>query len=135
MAVRAARLSKREPQPVEDLLEYVGVGHVVDSLAADLSWGQTRLLGIALALALRPRVLLLDEPFAGLSPVAAEDVSAIIQRLRSDGHSLCVIDHEMSFLLPICDRLVVLVNGTTLADGPPNEIIERHEVRAAYLGL
>lgn len=135
MAVRAAALSGHEPTAIDELLAYVRIGHVVDSLAADLSWGQTRLLGIALALALRPRVLLLDEPFAGLSPVAAEDVSAIIRRLRADGYSLCVIDHEMSFLLPICDRLVVLVNGATLADGRPDEVIERHDVRAAYLGM
>ncbi|MDQ1425560.1 MAG: branched-chain amino acid transport system ATP-binding protein, partial [Acidimicrobiaceae bacterium] len=135
MAVRAAHLNGQSPQSVGELLDYVRIGHVVDSLAADLSWGQTRLLGIALALALRPKVLLLDEPFAGLSPVAAEDVSVIIRRLRSDGYSLCVIDHEMTFLLPICDRLVVLANGTTLADGPPGDVIERPDVRAAYLGI
>ncbi|MCU1360060.1 MAG: transporter related protein [Ilumatobacteraceae bacterium] len=119
----------------DELLAYVGIAHVVDLLANDLSWGQSRLLGIAMTLALRPRVLLLDEPFAGLSPVAAEEISSIVNRLRADGYSLCVIDHEMSFLLPICDRLVVLVAGSTLADGPPSEIIARHEVRAAYLGM
>jgi len=135
MAIRAAELAGRQGQAADDLAEYVRITHVLDSIAQDLSWGQTRLLGIALALAMNPSVLLLDEPFAGLSPVAAEDVSAIIRRLRVDGFSLCVIDHEMSFLLPICDRLVVLVNGATLADGDPQEIIDRHEVRAAYLGL
>ena len=137
LAVSAAHIGPgpKHHASAAELLEYVSIGHVADSLAADLSWGQTRLLGISLALALQPRLLLLDEPFAGHSPVAADDVSAIIRRLRQDGYALCVIDHEMSFLLPICERLVVLVNGTTLADGHPSDVIELPEVRAAYLGL
>lgn len=135
IAVQEAAPMGHVPWAADELLHYVGIRHVNDSLAADLSWGQTRLLGIALALALRPKLLLLDEPFAGLSPSAAEDVSAIITQLRRDGYTLCVIDHEMTFLLPICDRLVVLVNGAVLADGRPSEVIERDDVRAAYLGL
>jgi ABC-type branched-subunit amino acid transport system ATPase component len=119
----------------EDLAAYVGIAHVLDHLASDLSWGQTRLLGIAMAIAVKPELLLLDEPFAGLSPVAAEEISNIIKRLKADGYSLCVIDHEMSYLLPICDRLVVLVNGAKIAEGDPHEIIQHHTVREAYLGM
>ena len=133
--IDAARLSSRQPPTADELLEYVRITRLADSLAADLSWGQTRLLGISVALAVQPRLLLLDEPFAGLSPAAADDVSIIINRLRADGYALCVIDHELTFLLPICDRLMVLVNGAVLADGHPTDVIARPDVRTAYLGL
>ncbi|MGE0136886.1 MAG: ABC transporter ATP-binding protein [Ilumatobacteraceae bacterium] len=134
LALRAGRAVERFATP-EDLVEYVDLGHVLANRAGDLSWGQTRLLGIALALAASPQVLLLDEPFAGLSPVAADDVSAIVRKLKGDGYSLAVIDHELSHLLPICDRLVVLANGVELASGNPSEVVERADVRTAYLGL
>lgn len=117
------------------IIDYVGLGTQANTLGADLSWGQTRLLGIGLALALNPELLLLDEPFAGLSAVAAAEISTLISRLKSDGHTICVIDHEMGFLLPMCDRLVVLVNGTVMADGVPAEVVDRPDVREAYLGI
>ena len=120
---------------MEELLDYVALGHVAHNLAGSVSWGQSRLLGIALALAVKPRLLMLDEPFAGLSPVAAEDLAAIVQRLSRDGYALCIIDHEMGYLLPLCTRLVVLVDGQVLADGPPQVVIDDPAVRAAYLGM
>jgi branched-chain amino acid transport system ATP-binding protein len=133
MAIRLA--NDGDTDPVETILEFVNLSHVIDLLAGELSWGQSRLLGIALALTIKPKALLLDEPFAGLSPAAAEDLTVVIRRIRESGYSVGVIDHEMSFLLPVCDRLVVLVNGKAIADGPPLEVIELAAVRSAYLGV
>jgi ABC-type branched-subunit amino acid transport system ATPase component len=117
------------------LLEYVGLASAGATLGADLSWGEARLLGIGLTLALQPKVLLLDEPFAGLSTVPAETLSALILRLRDAGRSLCVVDHKVAHLMPVCDRVIVLVNGSIIANGPPAEIVESPEVRSAYLGM
>jgi branched-chain amino acid transport system ATP-binding protein len=119
----------------DGLAAYVQLDHVIDSLAGQLSWGQTRLLGIGLALALEPTLLLLDEPFAGLSPVAAEQIGMILRRLKESGIAMAIIDHEMTYLLPVIDRLIVLVNGRKLAEGTPDEVIALAEVREAYLGL
>lgn len=120
---------------VEALASYVQLDHVIDTLAGQLSWGQTRLLGIGLALAMEPTLLLLDEPFAGLSPVAAEQIGLILRKLKASGIAMAIIDHEMTYLLPVVDRLIVLVNGRKLAEGTPDEVIALAEVRKAYLGL
>ena len=135
MAVLVGLHSSGPDLEVDDLLRYVALEHVADNLAGSLSWGQSRLLGIALAMAVKPRLLMLDEPFAGLSLVAAEDLAKIVRRLAADGYALCIIDHEMGHLLPLCTRLVVLVNGAVLADGAPADVIEDPAVQAAYLGM
>jgi ABC-type branched-subunit amino acid transport system ATPase component len=133
-AANAARSRSLTPTDPDHLLEQTRLGHVGRALASDVSWGETRLLGIAMALVLRPSLLLLDEPFAGLSPAAAEAMGALLLGLRADGVGACIIDHEMSFLLPICQNLVVLVAGVKIAQGQPADVIERADVRAAYLG-
>jgi ABC-type branched-subunit amino acid transport system ATPase component len=123
-----------EGPDIDVVLDRAGLSKIRTSLAGEVSWGQSRLLGIAMALSLRPSLLLLDEPFAGLSPAAADEVSALLGEVRAQGLALCVIDHEMGFLLPICDTLIVLAAGAKLAEGRPNKVIDLPEVRAAYLG-
>jgi ABC-type branched-subunit amino acid transport system ATPase component len=136
-ALAAARLTHGPSALVdpEQIIEYVQLDHLPTTLASDLSWGQSRLLGIGLALAIRPVLLMLDEPFAGLSLAAADQVGTILQHLKRDGISVCVIDHELRYLLPVCDVLVVLVAGAMLAEGEPSEVIARTDVKQAYLGV
>ncbi len=119
---------------VTALAEYVGLAHRLPIDGAQLSWGEARLLGIALAIAQSPRALLLDEPFAGLSPVAAQNILDVLRRVRNDGCTVMVIDHEMAYLLPICDRIVVLDNGAKIFDGDPELLARDEGVVSAYLG-
>lgn len=134
-AIVAANLSHRVPTSPDTVIEYLGLTEAQHTLAGDLSWGDTRLLGIGLALTLSPDLLLMDEPFAGLSIDAAEKVSSLVLQLKADGHSLCIVDHKVAHLLPLCDRLMVLVNGVVLANGLPKDVVESNEVQAAYLGF
>jgi branched-chain amino acid transport system ATP-binding protein len=134
LALRMARRSDPEFGTATELLDYVGLAAAAPVMGADLSWGEARLLGIATTLALKPDLLLLDEPFAGLSAVAAERLSALVTRLHAAGRSLCIVDHKVAHLMPLCDRVIVLVNGSIIADGPPQEVVASPEVRSAYLG-
>jgi ABC-type branched-subunit amino acid transport system ATPase component len=118
---------------VAEALEYVGLPpHTVNQQAEDLSWGQCRLLGMAMALILKPRLLLFDEPFAGLNRIAAAQVTEMLQRLKREGIGGVIVEHEMSLLLPLCDRVVVFAAGEILAEGSPDEILKMPAVRAAY---
>jgi branched-chain amino acid transport system permease protein len=99
-----------------------------------LPYGQLRLLGVAAALACRPHLLLLDEPAAGLTPVDAAALRKAITDARDRGVTVVVVDHDMSFLLPICDRVTVLDEGRRLAEGEPDGIADDPKVVAAYLG-
>jgi branched-chain amino acid transport system ATP-binding protein len=135
MALQTARQPEAEFGSPAELLEYVGLTSAAAAMGADLSWGEARLLGIGMTLALKPELLLLDEPFAGLSTVAAERLSALVTRLRAAGRSLCIVDHKVAHLMPLCDRVIVLVNGSIIADGTPAEVVASAEVRSAYLGM
>ena len=120
---------------VLEAIHYVGLPErAILQQAEDLSWGQCRLLGMALALVLKPRLLLLDEPFAGLNRIAAGQVTDMLRRLKGDGIGAIIVEHEMSLLLPLCDRVVVFAAGEILAEGSPDEILKKPEVRAAYFG-
>jgi branched-chain amino acid transport system ATP-binding protein len=120
---------------VREALAYVGLPErTISQQADDLSWGQCRLLGMAMALVLRPSLLLLDEPFAGLNRIAAGQVTSMLQRLKDDGIGAVIVEHEMSLLLPLCDRVVVFAAGEILAEGRSDEILKRADVRAAYFG-
>lgn len=124
-----------EDEAIRRALHYVGLpAGTLDQLAGDLSWGQCRLLGMALALVLEPKLLLLDEPFAGLNRIAAGQVTDMLQRLKADGIGGVIVEHEMSLLLPLCDRVVVFASGEILAEGSSADILSRADVRAAYFG-
>lgn len=118
---------------IEHTCERVGIP--IDALsqkAADIPWGLTRLLGVGAALMLNPRMLLLDEPFAGVEHRAAHDISAALLSLRDEGMPCLVVEHEMELLLPICDRVVVMAEACVIAEGTSEEILAHDAVRAAY---
>ncbi|MER2535607.1 MAG: ATP-binding cassette domain-containing protein [Rhizobiaceae bacterium] len=108
--------------------------HTLGQMAGDLSWGQCRMLGMVLALVLKPRLLLLDEPFAGLNRVIAAQVTDMLLTLRDEGIGAVMVEHDMSLLLPLCDRVTVFASGEILGEGLSDEILSRSDVRAAYFG-
>jgi ABC-type branched-subunit amino acid transport system ATPase component len=135
IAIVNATLSGREPTTADEVLEYLGLKAAQSTLGVDLSWGDARLLGIGLALTTRPELLLMDEPFAGLNPMSIERVSELIHQLHGEGYSMCIVDHKVPHLVPLCDRLMVLVNGVVLAEGLPSDVVASRDVQVAYLGV
>jgi len=119
---------------VRDVIEFVGLAGREDRVSRDLPLIDKKLLMIAAALATQPRVLLLDEPAAGLSAAEREDLGDLIDRLRTKGVTLIVIEHVLSLLVNHASRLVFLNNGRVLASGEPKTILGDPEVIAAYVG-
>jgi lipopolysaccharide export system ATP-binding protein len=118
----------------DDLLHDLHIGHLRDSAAISLSGGERRRAEIARALAARPRFILLDEPFAGIDPIAVLDIQKIIQFLRERGIGVLITDHNVRETLGICDRAYIINEGTVLAFGTPEEIVYNENVRKVYLG-
>jgi lipopolysaccharide export system ATP-binding protein len=117
-----------------ELLEELGIEHVSDSLALSLSGGERRRLEIARALAVEPRVMLLDEPFAGVDPIAVGDIKKIVAHLRDRGIGVLITDHNVRETLDICDRAYIINEGRVIAEGTPDALLANAEVRAVYLG-
>ncbi|MEF8783807.1 MAG: ABC transporter ATP-binding protein [Haloarculaceae archaeon] len=118
-----------------ELLDLLGLRAVADTQAKNLSHGDQRRLGIAMALATKPDVLLLDEPTSGMSPSATAETAQLIEDIQDDlGLTLVLIEHDMDVVLSISDRITVLHRGAELATGSPAEIQDNEEVQDAYLG-
>jgi branched-chain amino acid transport system ATP-binding protein len=115
-------------------LEQVGLPHKADTLGRDLTLSEQRRLEVARALATSPRILLLDEVAAGLSPKMVRQVVTLVETLRRQGLTLIIIDHFLNLTLEVSDRLVVLDRGEKIMEGPPQEIMNHPEVVGAYLG-
>jgi branched-chain amino acid transport system ATP-binding protein len=119
---------------VQETLDLLGLGAVVDATPSDLPQGQRKLVGVARALAARPRLLLLDEPAAGLDTTESQDLGQRLRRVVDHGLSMLLIDHDMGLVLSICDYIFVLDFGVIIAAGSPEEIRSDPRVISAYLG-
>jgi branched-chain amino acid transport system ATP-binding protein len=117
-----------------ELIEFVGLGGLAQADVGTLSFGQGRLLEIARALAGEPRLILFDEPAAGLAPAELDRLAEIIRGIAARGIAVLLIEHDMHFLLPLAHRVVVLNFGAKIADGLPDEIRRNPAVMDAYLG-
>jgi len=126
---RAARLAL-----CDQLLHELGLRHLSNQPAASLSGGERRRLEIARALAMEPRFILLDEPFAGVDPLSVMDIQQIIRQLAESGIGILITDHNVRETLGICNRACIINAGEVLAEGSPEQILADSQVRAVYLG-
>ena len=117
-----------------ELLELVGIGHVAEASPAEVPLGFLKRLEVARALALDPKVLLLDEPLAGLTSSEAAALADTVVALNASGLTIVIIEHNLAEVMRVCRHLVVLDNGRKIGDGPPGEVMADPTVRAAYLG-
>jgi lipopolysaccharide export system ATP-binding protein len=119
---------------LQQLLQDLSIAKLADSPASALSGGERRRVEIARALATQPRFILLDEPFAGVDPIAVIEIQKIIQFLRARGIGVLITDHNVRETLGICDRAYIISEGSVLAQGAPQDIVENAQVRKVYLG-
>ena len=119
---------------LESLLNDLSIEKLRDNPAPSLSGGERRRVEIARALATQPRFILLDEPFAGIDPIAVIEIQRIISFLKSRGIGVLITDHNVRETLGICDRAYIISEGSVLAEGTPHEIVENADVRKVYLG-
>lgn len=133
MELAGIRAPERE-QLLEDLLQKFQIGHIRKSAGAALSGGERRRVEIARALIIKPKFLLLDEPFAGVDPVTVQEIQAIIRSLQEEGLGVLITDHNVRETLGSCHRAYVLSAGQIIAHGSPEEISGSSIVREIYLG-
>lgn len=128
----ASRSSRQERSAA--IMDYSRLSDLRDVVAKDLSHGQQRVLGIAIALAANPRVLLLDEPFTGMTASEKDRLAEMLRRIREDGTTIVLVEHDMRTVMRLSDVITVLNFGSVLTEGTPEQVRRHPEVMAAYLG-
>jgi len=128
------RLERQERQEAYQILEFLGIGHLANRQPSELPYGHRKLLELARAIAQRPKVLLLDEPIAGINSQEAKEIAQVIRRLRNLGVTILLVEHNMEFVMSVCDQVSVLNFGRLIATGEPQTIQKNPEVIEAYLG-
>ena len=134
LQTRADLKRAQHDQLADELLHEFHIGHLAEQPATSLSGGERRRLEIARALAVEPRFILLDEPFAGIDPISVVDIHGIIKQLCERGIGVLITDHNVRESLGICDRAYIVNQGCVIAEGEPDEILSHDEVRNVYLG-
>ncbi|SSS06302.1 ABC transporter ATP-binding protein [Acinetobacter baumannii] len=125
---------QQRQQRLHELLNDFKISHIKDSLGMSVSGGERRRAEIARALAADPKFMLLDEPFAGVDPISVGDIKDIIQTLKDRGIGVLITDHNVRETLAICERAYIVSEGSVIAEGTPQEILDNEQVRKVYLG-
>jgi ABC-type branched-subunit amino acid transport system ATPase component len=128
------KIDEEKEEKVLRALELVGIEKKIDSRGDELSFGQKRLVEIARAIIKPHELLMLDEPVAGVTPPLRKTIANLLLKLKKEGETILLIEHDMNFTLGIADRVIVLDNGKVIADGTPKQIKKNKKVLEAYLG-
>jgi len=131
-SVKGKRTEKTDK--VKEILKIVHLDKPLDTIAVELSYGQRKLLDLAMALAKPHEVLMLDEPVAGVNPNLRKEIKEILKNLKKEGETILIIEHDMNFIMDLADHIYVLDAGTVIAEGKPKQIQNNKKVLDAYLG-
>jgi lipopolysaccharide export system ATP-binding protein len=134
LELRADLTGAQREAELERLLGELHIAHIRDGVGEALSGGERRRVEIARSLAANPRFILLDEPFAGVDPIAVGDIQTIVHHLRDRGIGVLITDHNVRETLALCERAYILAEGRVIAEGRPQELLENPTVRKVYLG-
>jgi len=119
---------------IKEILDLVGLDKPLGTYAVDLSYGQRKLLDLAIAMAKTHDLLMLDEPVAGVNPLIRKEIKTILKQLKKQGETIFVIEHDMNFVMDIADHIIVMDAGKVIAEGKPKQIQKNKKVLEAYLG-